>query len=332
MTDLVAIARSVFAKGKGILAEDESVHSATVHLASYGISASAEMRRQYRDLFIGAEGVEQYLSGVILFPETFLQKGNDKKLFPKSLSARGILPGVKVDLGTEPFPSSPHELITNGLIGLPERLMEYKKQCAVFTKWRAVLRIDGNQLPSAQAIHENAKRLASYAREVQMAGLVPILEPEVLYEGKHSRQRARAVIEETMQTLFSVLDEQAVDLASVVLKTSMVLSGSENKKRDTPEEVAEDTLGALIKSVPRQIAGVVFLSGGQTPDQATDNLSAITRRAKEIHAPWPLTFSYLRALEEKALAVWKGKEENVPAARLAFLSRLAKVSAATTAS
>lgn len=327
MTDLVAIARSLFANGKGILAEDESVHSATVHLASYGISASAEMRRQYRDLFLGAEGIEQYLSGVILFPETLLQKGNDKKLFPKSLATRGIKPGVKVDLGTEPFPSSPKELITNGLIGLSERLTEYKKQGAVFTKWRAVFRIEGDILPSTQAIHENAKRLASYAKEVQMAGLVPILEPEVLYDGEHSRQRARAAIEEVMGALFSILEEHSVDFASVVLKTSMALSGSENKKRDTPEEVAEDTLAALVKSVPRQIAGVVFLSGGQTPEQATDNLSAICRSSRAKGGTiWPLTFSYLRALEEEALTLWKGKEENVPAARAAFISRLSKVS------
>lgn len=328
MTDLVAIARSLFAEGKGILAADESVHTATTRLASYGIPTSAEMRRQFRDLFIGAEGIEQYLSGIILFTETLLEKGNDKKLFPKSLAKRGIAPGVKVDLGTEPFSSSPNELITQGLLDLPERLALYKKQGAVFTKWRAVITIDGDQLPTPVAIHENAKRLAQYAKEVQSAGLVPILEPEVLLKGKHSRSRARTVIGETMQTLFSVLDEQAVDRASVILKTSMALSGSENGKKDTPEEVAEDTIAALIENVPRQIAGIVFLSGGQTPDQATDNLSAIIRRAREVNAPWPLTFSYARALQEEALVVWKGKEENVPAARAAFLARLAKVSAA----
>ena len=328
MTDLVAIARQLFANGKGILAADESVHTATARLASYGVEAGEEMRRQYRDLFLGAPGVEQYLSGVILFSETLLQKGNDKKLFPKSLAERGIAPGIKVDLGTEPISTSPAELITQGLLDLPERLAEYKKQGAVFTKWRAVIRIDGNDLPTAAAIHENAKRLASYAKEVQTAGLVPILEPEVLYEGKHSRQRAHAVLEETLGTLFSVLEEHSVDRASLVLKTSMALSGSENGKRDTPEEVAEDTLAALMKSVPKQVAGVVFLSGGQSPDQATENLAAISRRAKEISAPWPLTFSYARALQDEALALWKGKEENVPAARAAFLSRLAKVSAA----
>ncbi len=328
MTDLVAIARSLFSTGKGLLAADESVATATKRLASYGIPTSAEMRRQYRDLFIGAPGIEQYLSGIILFSETLLEKGNDKKLFPTSLATRGVIPGVKVDLGTEPLSESPHEFITNGLIGLSERLLEYKRLGAVFTKWRAVIRIEGDTLPSSQAIHENAKRLASYAKEVQTAGLVPILEPEVLYEGKQSRQRSRAVIAETLRVLFSVLEEHSVDRASIILKTSMVLSGSESGKQDTPEEVAIDTLGVLRENVPSQIAGIVFLSGGQTPDQATANLKAITRCARGAGAPWPLTFSYARALQQEALALWKGKEENVPAARAAFLSRLAKVSSA----
>lgn len=328
MTDLVAIARSLFAPGKGILAADESVHTATARLASYGISTSPEMRRQYRDLFFGAKGIEQYLSGIILFSESFLEKGDDTELFPASLAARGILPGVKVDLGTEPFPASPGELITHGLLDLSERLAEYKKQGATFTKWRACMRIDGDRLPTAVAIHENAKRLASYAKEVQMAGLVPILEPEVLYKGAHSRQRARVVITQTLGVLFSVLKEHSVDRASVILKTSMVLSGDASGKKDTPEEVAEDTLAALTESVPRQVAGIVFLSGGQTPDQATENLAAITKRAKNAQVPWPLTFSYARALQEEALSIWKGKEENVPAARASFLSRLAKVSVA----
>lgn len=328
MTDLALVARSLFAPGKGILAADESVHSATTRLASYGIPTSAEMRRQFRDLFMGTEGVEQYLSGVILFSETMLEKGNDKKLFPESLAARGILPGIKVDLGTEPISTSPKELITQGLLDLPERLAEYKKQGAVFTKWRAVIRIDGDQLPTAAAIHENAIRLAQYAKEVQTAGLVPIIEPEVLLEGNHSRARSRAVLEEVLGALFSVLGEHSVDLTSVILKTSMALSGSESGKKDTPEEVAEDTIAALMQSVPRKVAGIVFLSGGQTSDEATANLVAITRRAKEVHAPWPLTFSYARALQEEALSLWKGVEENVPAARAAFLSRLSKDSAA----
>lgn len=328
MIDLVATARSLFVPGKGILAADESVHTATARLAACGIPASAEMRRQYRDLFIGAEGIEEFLSGVILFSETLLEKGSDGKLFPASLSARGVAPGVKADLGTEPMSASPNEFITQGLLDLSERLATYKKQGAIFTKWRAVIRIEGDELPTPTAIHENAKRLASYAKEVQTAGLVPVLEPEVLLEGKHSRLRARAVIKETLETLFSVLAEHSVDRASLVLKTSMALSGSENGKQDTPEEIAEDTLAALMESVPPQVAGIVFLSGGQTPEQATENLAAIARRARSAGAPWPLTFSYARALQEEALSLWRGKEENVPAARAAFLARLAKVSAA----
>jgi fructose-bisphosphate aldolase class I len=328
MTDLVANARALFAPGKGILAADESVHTATTRLASYGIATSAEMRRRYRDLFFGAPGIEEYLSGIILFSESLGEKGGDKKLFPKSLSERGIQPGVKVDLGTEPIVTSPNELITQGLLDLPGRLAEYAKQGAVFTKWRAVIRIDGDTLPTAEAIHENAKRLASYAKEAQTAGMVPIIEPEVLLEGAHSRMRAAAVLRETLGAVFSVLEEHAVDRASVVLKTAMALSGSASGKKDTPEEVAEDTLAVLMECVPKQLAGVVFLSGGQTPEEATENLAALSRRAKEHGAPWPLTFSYARALQDEALSSWKGKEENVPAARAAFLSRLAKVSAA----
>ena len=328
MTDLVAIARSFFAPGKGILAADESVASATKRLASYGIATSEEMRRQFRDLFLNAPGTEQYLSGIILFSETLLEKGNDGKLFSESLSARGIAPGIKVDLGTEPMSDSPQELITQGLLDLPERLAEYKKQGAVFTKWRAVIRIDGDTLPTASALHENARRLATYAKEVQSAGMVPILEPEVLLAGKHSRMRSRAVLAETLGTLFSVLEEHAVDRTSLILKTSMVLSGDESEKKDTPEEVALDTVAVLMENVPADIAGIVFLSGGQTPDQAIDNLRAIRHQAREISAPWPLTFSYARAFQEEALAVWKGVPENVPAARAAFLARLVEASQA----
>jgi fructose-bisphosphate aldolase, class I len=328
MTDLVSIARSLFVPGKGILAADESAPSATKRLALYGVGAGEEMRRQYRDLFLGAEGIEAFLSGVILFSETLEEKGNDAKLFPASLTAHGILPGIKVDLGTEPMSESPEEVITQGLLDLGARLPDYKKQGAVFTKWRAVVKIDGDQLPSSLALHENIKRLAVYAKEVQSAGMVPILEPEVLFAGTHSRQRAREVISETCHTLFAVLEEHSVDRASLILKTSMALSGEQSGKKDTPEEVAHDTLSALIESVPSQIAGVVFLSGGQTPDQATDNLRAITEQALAMSAPWPLSFSYARALQEEALALWKGEAANVPAARAAFLARLQKVSAA----
>lgn len=328
MTDLVSVARSLFVSGKGILAADESISSATKRLSDFGIPAGEEMRREFRDLFLNAGGVEQYLSGAILFSETMLQKGNDGLLFPDSLSARGVLPGIKVDLGTEPISPGSKELITQGLLDLADRLVQYKYQGGMFTKWRAVITIDGSDLPTAACILENAKRLAQYAKLVQSAGMVPILEPEVLYTGTHSRQKSREVIKETLGTVFSVLDELSVDPASVVLKTAMALSGKGSGRTDTPEEVAEDTVEVLIESVPRQIAGIVFLSGGQTPDQATANLRAIVRKALELAAPWPLTFSYARALQEEALALWKGKPENVESARRAYLSRLAKVSLA----
>ncbi|MBI3572288.1 fructose-bisphosphate aldolase class I [Candidatus Kaiserbacteria bacterium] len=326
MTDLVAVARSLFAASKGILAADESVATATKHLARYGISAGLEMRGKFRDLFLGAPDIAEYLSGVILFSETFDQRGKDRSLFPNSLAKRGIAPGIKVDDGTEPFPPSPAELVTKGLFGLPERLTKYKKKGATFTKWRAVFRIDGDSLPTAHAIHENAKRLANYAKEAQMAGMVPILEPEVLYEGVHPRARAEAVLKETLSALFATLEEHAVDRASLVLKTSMALSGKGSRRRDTPEEVAESTLAALRTAVPRQLAGIVFLSGGQSPEQATENLAAIVRLSRASRgAPWPLSFSFARALQEEALAVWKGEDANVGAAREVFLARLKKV-------
>jgi fructose-bisphosphate aldolase class I len=304
MTDLPGIASELLAKGKGILAADESVGSADKRLALYGIEGSPETRRQFRDLFLAAPGIEEYLSGVILHEETLDQKANDGTGFPELLTKRGIIPGIKVDQGTEPMPESPDELITKGLIGLPERLAAFTRHPVGFTKWRAVVTIDGDRLPSASAIVENAKRLASYACEVQRAGMVPILEPEVLLDGKHSRLKCREVMETAIGALMSQLLEQCADPSGVILKTS------------------EDTVGALMKAVPKELAGIVFLSGGQTPDQATENLAAITHEARKKGAPWPLTFSFARALQEEALAAWAGKEENVPAAREAFLKRL----------
>jgi fructose-bisphosphate aldolase class I len=331
MIDLQTKAQSIFGNGKGLLAADESVHTATKRLAEYGVASTPETRRQFRELFLGTEGVEQYLSGVILFEETMGQTADDGRLFPQSLIARGIQPGIKVDGGTEPSPDSPKELITSGLLGLPDRLTAFAAQGATFTKWRAVVTIEGDRLPTAQNLHENMKRLASYAKEVQAAGMVPLLEPEVLLTGSHSRVRAKAVLVETLGMLFSVLEDQAVDASAVVLKTAMALTGSDSPKKDTPEEVAEDTVAALMEAVPKHVAGIVFLSGGQSPEQATENLAAIAGRARSAGAPWPLTFSYARALQEEALALWKGEPKNVPEARRAFMSRLERVSRATLA-
>jgi fructose-bisphosphate aldolase class I len=327
MIDLSEEARLLVNPGKGILAADESNASADKRLALYGVEGTPETHQQFRDLFLEAPGIEDYLSGVILYTETLDQKSDeDKLLFPASLEKRGIAAGIKVDEGTEPFPESKDELITKGLIGLPERLADYRSKYATsFTKWRAVVKIEGDRLPTAMALVENAKRLAMYAFEVQKAGMVPMLEPEVLLEGNHSRLRAREVITKTMKALIASLEDHVVDISGVIIKTAMAVSGSESGHADTPEEVAEDTLGALMEAVPASIPGIVFLSGGQTPDQATANLRAIAERAKELNAPWRLTFSYARALQEEALEVWQGKPENVPAAREVFLSRLKKV-------
>jgi fructose-bisphosphate aldolase class I len=326
MTDLNDSAKRLVAPGKGILAADESTASADKRLALYGVKGTPEARRAFRDLFLGAPGIEDYLSGVILYAETLDEKGGDGKLFPKSLASRGIVPGIKVDEGTEPFPESSDELITKGVIGLCDRLIGFHDTYGTgFTKWRAVIRIEGDRLPTAQALVENARRLAVYARDVQEVGMVPIIEPEVLYEGTHSRMRSRQVIETTLKSVFDALLDHSVDLSGVILKTAMTLSGKESGRIDTPEEVALDTVEALMQVVPKEVPGIVFLSGGQTPDQATANLAAITKVAKEKGAPWPLTYSYARALQEEALEIWQGKEENVPAARDAFIERLKKV-------
>jgi fructose-bisphosphate aldolase class I len=325
MFDLSEVARDLVAAGKGILAADESNSSADQkRLALYGIATGPEMRREFRDLFLEAPEIEKYLSGIILFSETLDQKDDEDGLyFPESLKKRGIIPGIKVDEGLEPFPESPEESITKGLIGLTERVLEFKsKHNPGFTKWRAAIKIDGDRLPTTKAIVENAKRLAIYAFEVQKAGMVPIVEPEVLLDGNHSRLRAREVITKMLHALVAAMEDQAVDMSAVIIKTSMALSGSESGHKDTPEEVAEDTLGALMEAVPAILPGIVFLSGGQSPDEAVANLAAITKAAHAKLAPWPLTFSYARAFQEEALIAWAGKQENFPVAREAFLKRL----------
>jgi fructose-bisphosphate aldolase class I len=329
MNDLPDTARELVAHGKGILAADESIKSADKRLISYGIETSVEMRRQYRDLFLSAPDIEEYLTGVILYSETLDEKASDGTLFTKLLAKRGIMPGIKVDQGIEPMPESPDETITNGILGLPDVLHTYAAQGLKFTKWRAVIRIDGDRLPTRQALVENAKRLAIYALDVQKAGMVPILEPEVLLEGTHSRLRAKEVLIETLNTVIAACQDQAVDLSAVIIKTAMALSGDKSGKKDTPEEVAHDTVEALMSTIPAIVPGIVFLSGGQSSEQATLNLQAIAKRSQELNAPWPLTFSYARALQDEALTAWKGEAENVPAAREAFLKHLKAVSSAS---
>ncbi len=326
MFDLAARARMLSCAPKGILAADESKVTAEKRLADCGIPVNDETRRQYRELFLDAPNIEQYLNGVILFTDSLSEKNSKGTLFPTLLKEKNIMVGVKVDEGTEPFSESKDETITKGLVGLAERLAEYKKKYDTdFAKWRAVITIDGDRLPTAGAMVENARRLASYARMTQEALMVPIIEPEVLYDGKHSLIKSRDTIIKTMTVVMDMLKEHAVDLCSVVVKTSMALSGKDTGRVDTPEEVAKETLYALRQSIPEDIAGIVFLSGGQADEQATENLKAIHALTAKEPAPWNITYSYSRAIEREALAKWQCKVENVEEARTAFLSRLQKL-------
>ena len=317
MNRLKDIAFALVAPGKGILAADESTGSANKRLASAGIAETPEMRRMYRELFLTAPHVERYLSGVILYEETFNDVTSTGVPFIEVLKQKGILVGIKVDTGTLPFGA--HELVTDGLVGLPQRLQNFKAQGADFAKWRAVIEIKGDELPTMRAVHENAVRLATYAKHCQVAGIVPIVEPEVLLQGNHSRARAAEVIAETLQELFKEVAAQGVDPEALIVKSSMALSGSDSGCKDKPQDVAEDTLEAFHDSVPEEVPGIVFLSGGQTAAGATANLQAF---AEQKETMWHLTFSYARALQGEALMYWAGKEENFAKAQRIFMKRL----------
>lgn len=322
MKNLKDVAKELVAPGKGLLAADESTNSANKRLRSVGIPETPEMRRVYREVFLTTPGIEKYLSGVILYDETFTDKTRDGISFVELLEKKGIHPGIKVDTGTVPFGA--HEVLTEGLEGLPERLREYREKGARFAKWRAVIEIKGDELPSKKKVHEDAVRLATYARYCQEADIVPILEPEVLLQGSHTRARASEVIEETLQEVFREIAAQGADPETLIIKSSMAVSGSDSSCIDSPEDVAEDTIAAFIASVPIEVPGIVFLSGGQSPKQATANLQAMGRK----QVPWKLTFSYARALQGEALQHWAGEDANIPSAQKIFMKRLELVAAA----
>ena len=326
MHEIQERAKVTTASPKGILAADESTGSAEKRLAEYGISGGEAMRRNFRELFLTAPGAERFLTGVILYEETLTQTARDGRSFVSLLSERGIMPGIKVDTGTEPFSENSDELVTKGLEGLSERLAVYRAQGALFTKWRAVIRIDENRLPTEDAITENARRLGEYARLVQEAGMVPMLEPEVLLEGNHSIARSEEVLTHTLKETCAAAKKAGADLSALIIKTSMALSGSASGVKDSPADVATYTLRALRASVPEEVPGIVFLSGGQSTDQATENLAEIRTLGKD--APWTLTFSYARALQDEALRAWGGQDENIGEAQSVFLERLRKVSEA----
>jgi len=310
-------AAAMVAKGKGILAADESSGTCESRFKSVGVECTEENRRTYRGLLFTTPGVEQYISGVILFDETIRQKTNDDALFPQYLAKKGIIPGIKVDAGAKSLPLHPGEKVTEGLDGLPKRLEEYFKLGARFAKWRAVITI-GAGIPSHACIYANAHALARYAAACQEASIVPIIEPEVLLDGDHTIERSEEVTEATLRACYAANAAYNVVPEYVILKASMVVPGKNWPKPASVEEVAERTVRVLKRTVPASQPAVVFLSGGQSDEAATAHLNAM---ASTKGLPWPLTFSYSRALQNPALKTWKGQAGNIAAAQKAFFHR-----------
>jgi len=321
---LTSTARALVAKGKGILAADESFGTIEKRFKKLGIKSTEENRRTYRDMLLTTEGVGEYVSGVILFDETIRQNAKDGTPFVKVLERQGIIPGIKVDTGAKPLAGFPDEKITEGLDGLRERLAEYRALGAGFAKWRAVLTI-GHGLPTRFCIDANAHALARYAALCQEAGLVPIIEPEVLMDGDHTIQRCETVTEATLKSVYFHLHAHRVVLEGTLLKPNMVLSGKDCAEQAGVAEVAEATVRTLVRCVPAAVPGIVFLSGGQSAEDATAHLNAMNAMGK---LPWELSFSYGRALQAPALDAWHGKSGNVTAAQQAFHHRAKLNSAA----
>ena len=319
-------ATAIVAEGKGILAADESDGTIKKRFDSIGVESTEESRRGYRDLLFTTEGVEEYISGVILFDETIRQSSADATPFPKLLESKGVIPGIKVDKGAKPLALAEGETVTEGLDGLRGRLEEYRELGARFTKWRAVITI-GKSIPSEYCIWTNAHALARYAALSQEAGLVPIVEPEVLMDGDHSIERSFEVTSRTLHAVFTELRDQRVAPEGILLKPNMVLSGYDNSKQASHEEVAEETIRCFTRHVPAAVPGIVFLSGGQSDEDATANLNAMNKLGPH---PWQLSFSYGRALQAPALKAWGGKEENVEAAQRAYYHRAKMNGAART--
>ncbi len=310
-------ARAMVAPGKGILAADESTGTIEKRFKNVGIANTEENRRAYRELLFTTPGVEEFISGVILYDETIRQKTRDGRSMPEVLSSRGIIPGIKVDKGAKDLALFPGEKVTEGLDGLRERLAEYRKLGARFTKWRAVITI-GAGLPTAACLRANAEALARFAALSQEAALVPIVEPEVLMDGDHSLARCEEVTEATLGEVFRALARHRIVLEGMVLKPNMVVPGENSKEKADPDRVAEATVRCLRRCVPSAVPGIVFLSGGQTEIQATENLNAMNRGH---HGPWQLSFSYGRALQASVLGAWRGIATNVAAAQKAFYHR-----------
>jgi len=319
--ELHTTAKAMVARGKGILAMDESTPTIHKRFQKLGIEDSVDNRRAWRELLLTTPGLANHVSGAILYDETIRQKLADGTPFPEHLKKIGILPGIKVDAGAKELAGFPGEKVTEGLDGLRERLAEYKKMGARFAKWRAVITI-GKGIPSHACIQANAHALARYAALCQETGLVPIVEPEVLIDGDHTLERCYDASRATLRRVFSELAMQQVDFGGMILKASMVLSGKSCPQHAGIQEVADATVRCLLNTVPAAVAGVAFLSGGQTPEEASAHLNAMNATYRNL--PWPLSFSYARALQDPAMQAWKGSAANLAAAQkqLAHRARL----------
>jgi fructose-bisphosphate aldolase class I len=317
MNELETTARALVAEEKGILAADESDGTIKKRFDAISVESIEETRRAYRELLFTTEGVEEFISGVILYDETIRQSSADGTPFPKLLASKGIIPGIKVDKGAKPLALAEGETITEGLDGLRDRLKEYRELGARFAKWRATYSI-GDGRPSEYCVWTNANALARYAALCQEAGLVPIVEPEVLMDGTHSIGESAKATGRVLQALYIELHDQRIDLRGTLLKPNMVLSGYQATNRAGVDEVADATLEVLYRHVPAAVPGMVFLSGGQTDEDATAHLNAMNKRGPH---PWQLSFSYGRALQAPALKAWAGKPENVEAAQRAYYHR-----------
>jgi len=316
---LATTANEMVANGKGLIAIDESTGTCNKRFAQWGIPQNPETRRQYRELIVDTPGLGESISGAILYDETIRQRKEDGTSFAVALADLGILPGIKVDTGAKPMPAFAGEKITEGLDGLRERLAEYGQMGARFAKWRAVL-IIGDGLPSQGCIEANAHALARYAALCQEAGLVPVVEPEVLMEGEHTLETCGEVTERVLRIVFRELYLQRVRLEELILKPNMVLPGSSCPTQESVDEVADATVECLLRAVPAAVPGVAFLSGGQSGELASARLNAMNVRFKT-RLPWALAFSYGRAIQEPALQIWHGDPDNIVAAQEALYHR-----------
>jgi fructose-bisphosphate aldolase, class I len=316
-SELARIARAMVAKGKGILAADESSGTLTRRFDRIKLESTQESRRTYREMLLTAPGVPETISGVIFYDETIRQKTRDGVPFPEHLTKLGVIPGIKVDTGARPLAGFPRETITEGLDGLRERLIEYHELGARFAKWRAVVDVTA-EIPTRFALDANAHALARYAALCQENAVVPIIEPEVLMDGAHSIERCEQITAEVLQRVFDQLNRHRIYLEGMVLKPNMVISGKLASNRASPEAVAEATVRVLVRHVPAAVPGIAFLSGGQSSEEATLHLSLINTLGP---LPWPITFSYGRALQDDALKVWGGVTANFRAGQEAFAKR-----------